>query len=105
MHPSAPLRRSPWLLLSLLFPIVLSAQTPRENKGEMERPEIRELRIIGVQNVEKGELEESLDVRESGCLSLLLKPFCLVSKSPYIYDRSYLDREEFRRDVIRLLVF
>jgi outer membrane protein insertion porin family/translocation and assembly module TamA len=88
-----------------MVPAVLVAQTPRDNKAEMERPEIRDLKLVGVKNVQKGELLESLDVKESGCLSLLLKPFCLVTKSPYVYERAYLDREEFRRDVIRLLVF
>jgi outer membrane protein insertion porin family/translocation and assembly module TamA len=81
------------------------AQTPRDDRAEMEAPEVRELRIRGVRAVSEGDLRESLATEASSCLSLLLRPFCLVTKSKYVYERRYLDREEFQRDVIRLLVF
>ena len=87
------------------FGSAASAQTPRDNSAEMERPEVRELRIRGVKSVDEGELRESLATEASGCLSLLLRPFCLITKSPYVYERRYLDRTEFQRDVVRLLVF
>ena len=80
------------------------AQARRDDKAELERPEVRDLVIRGVKSVPKGELESSIATKESGCLSLLLKPFCLVTKSHYVYERRYLDRTEFSRDVIRLLV-
>ena len=81
------------------------AQERRDDKAELERPEVRDLQIRGVKSVPKNELKESLATQESGCKSLLLKPFCLVTKSHYVYERRYLDRTEFSRDVIRLLVF
>jgi outer membrane protein insertion porin family/translocation and assembly module TamA len=87
------------------FGSAASAQTPRDNSAEMERPEVREFRIRGVKSVDVGELRESLATEASGCLSLLLRPFCLLTKSHYVYERRYLDRTEFQRDVVRLLVF
>ncbi len=92
------------LLLSVTPSVVLFAQA-RERTDEMEAPEIRELRITGVHSVDKSELKESLVTRPSACLSLLLKPFCLVNKSRFVYERRYLDAEEFSRDVLRVLVY
>ena len=80
------------------------AQVRGDDRAELERPEVRDLVIRGVKSIPKGELESSIATKESGCLSLLLKPFCLVTKSRYVYERRYLDRTEFSRDVIRLLV-
>jgi outer membrane protein insertion porin family/translocation and assembly module TamA len=80
------------------------AQVNRDDKAELERPEVRDLVIRGVKSIPKGELKKSIATEESGCLSLLLKPFCLVTKSHYVYARRYLDRTEFQRDVIRMLV-
>ncbi len=51
------------------------------------------------------ELKSSLATQASSCRSLLLRPFCLLSKSRYVFERRYLDREEFERDVLRTLVF
>ena len=65
---------------------------------------MRELVIRGVKSIPKSDLQQSIATEASGCLSLLLKPFCLVTKSHYVYQRRYLDRTEFQRDVIRLLV-
>ncbi|MEO7520795.1 MAG: BamA/TamA family outer membrane protein, partial [Gemmatimonas sp.] len=81
------------------------AQDRRDDKAELERPEVADLQIRGVHSVKKNDLQESLATQESGCKSLLLKPFCLITKSHYVYERRYLDRTEFSRDVIRLLVF
>ena len=80
------------------------AQARRDNAGEMERPEVRELRIRGAHFIRTKELKQSLVTKPSDCLSLLVRPFCLLTKSHYVYERRYLDRTEFSRDVIRLLV-
>ena len=82
-----------------------AAQTPRDDSDQMERVEVREVRFHGVKSVDLGELREALATKPSHCLGLIQKPFCLFTKSPYFYERRYLDREEFRRDVVRLLVF
>jgi outer membrane protein insertion porin family len=70
-----------------------------------ERLEVREFRIRGTRAVPAGELRNSLATKSSGCRSLLLKPFCLVTKSRFVYERQYLEPEEFQRDVLRALVF
>ncbi len=72
--------------------------------AELERPEVLDVRFRGLKVVKKGDLETSIATKESGCKSWLLRPFCLITKSHYVYERRYLDREEFSRDVIRLLV-
>ncbi len=64
-----------------------------------------DLELRGVEQVSKRDLERSIRTSQSECRSLLMVPFCWVSKSPTFVDRKYLDREEFRRDVLRILVF
>ncbi len=92
------------LLLGVLPMALLVGQTSG-NPDEMEAPEVREVRITGVRSVDRSELRESLVTQPSSCLSLLLRPFCLVNKSRFVYQRRYLDREEFSRDVLRVLVY
>ncbi|MDF1505242.1 BamA/TamA family outer membrane protein [Roseisolibacter sp. H3M3-2] len=81
------------------------AQTPRDDKQQTERPEVREVRFEGVRALEKDDLQEAIATRASACLGLAFTPFCWISKSPYIYERRYLDRAELARDVVRLLVY
>ena len=66
---------------------------------------MRDLDLNGVAGVSRRDLERSIATAESECRSLLWLPFCLVSRSPTLWDRKYLNREEFRRDVLRILVF
>jgi outer membrane protein assembly factor BamA len=110
LHPAPALRAAAAALLWVVAASAASApraaaQTPRDDSDEMERVEVREVRIRGVKSVDLGELREALATQPSRCLGLIQKPFCLFTKSPYFFERHYLDREEFRRDVVRLLVF
>src|SRR5687768_8015027 len=73
--------------------------------AQREAPEVRDLKLNGVHGVSRRDLERSIATTESECKSLLLTPFCLLSRSPTFWDRKYLDRDEFRRDVLRVLVF
>jgi outer membrane protein assembly factor BamA len=82
-------------------PAILHAQ----REDQREAPEVRDLVLNGVRGVSKLELERSIATTESECKSLLLLPFCWLSKSPTFVDKKYLDRSEFRRDVLRILVF
>jgi len=61
--------------------------------------------LNGVHSVGRVDLERSISTTESQCKSLLLTPFCWLSKSPTFVAKHYLDRSEFRRDVLRILVF
>jgi len=84
-----------------LAPTSLDAQRDDQRNA----PEVRDLRLNGVRGVSERDLERSIATSESACKSLLLLPFCLASKSPTFVDKKYLDRSEFRRDVLRILVF
>jgi outer membrane protein insertion porin family/translocation and assembly module TamA len=66
---------------------------------------VRDLVLNGVHSVGRVDLERSISTTESQCKSLLLTPFCWLSKSPTFVDKHYLDEAEFRRDVLRILVF
>lgn len=87
----------------LLTPGVLAAQGKPGN--EIKSPEVTRLTVQGVKSVRKDELLQSIATDQSRCVSLLLKPICLFSKSPIFYRRKYLDRDELKRDVLRMRVF
>src|SRR5687767_4175234 len=92
-------------VLTVTLPHSAGAQTARNDAGEMERPEVREVRFRGVESVDKGDLREALATQPSHCLGLLYRPICKLTKSPIFYERRYLDRAEFRLDYLRLLVY
>ncbi|GJG87781.1 hypothetical protein tb265_29620 [Gemmatimonadetes bacterium T265] len=81
------------------------AQPARDVSAQTERPEVREVRFVGVHAVPKPALALAVATQASQCLELIFRPFCLFSKSPYIYQRAYLDHTELERDVVRVLVF
>lgn len=108
MHRPAHIRTRARAVARLLVVALLAfAPSPlRAQLGDQrEAPEVRELRLRGVHHVSIRDLERSIATTRSACKSLLLQPFCWVSRSPTFVDRKYLDRDEFRRDVLRILVF
>src|SRR6185503_1063980 len=76
-----------------------------QHDDQREAPEVRSLVLNGVHGVGRRDLERSISTTSSQCKSLLLIAFCAMSKSPTFIDKKYLDRTEFRRDVLRILVF
>ena len=101
-----------WLTSLVLLLAAVSSPAdaqPNTERGprtaQRESPEIRELKITGTSKLPVAALRQSLVSKPSACKSLLLKPFCVITKSRHIYERSYLDRDEFQRDVLRALVF
>jgi outer membrane protein insertion porin family/translocation and assembly module TamA len=52
-----------------------------------------------------GDLLQNIYTTASYCNSIILKPFCWISKSKYFYTRKYLDHKELERDVLRIRVF
>jgi len=76
-----------------------------QREPQREAPEIRKLVLNGVHGVGSYDLGRSIATTASQCKTLLLFAFCAVSKSPTFVDKHYLDRDEFRRDVLRVLVF
>jgi outer membrane protein assembly factor BamA len=76
-----------------------------QRESQREAPEVRQLVLNGVHGVSRYDLQRSIATTPSQCKSLLLIAFCWVSKSPTFVDKNYLDHDEFRRDVLRILVF
>ena len=84
-------------------PASLSAQ---QSDDDIEAPEVRRVEFKGVRNLDEDELRESISTEASSCRSLLLKIFaCWYLKRDAVYERNFLDDEEFRRDVLRIKVF
>jgi outer membrane protein assembly factor BamA len=82
---------------------VLRAQSAADDQREA--PEVTRLTIRGVRAVDVTELKNSVSTTASSCRSLLLTPFCFISKSHLFYERKYLDRKELQRDILRMRVF
>jgi outer membrane protein assembly complex protein YaeT len=55
--------------------------------------------------MKQGDLQPSIYTTASYCNSVILKPFCWISKSKYFYTRKYLDHKELERDVLRIRIF
>ncbi len=68
-------------------------------------PEVVNLTLKGVKVVRQDDLRNNIYTTASYCNSLLLKPFCWISKSKYFYTREYLDHQELQRDVLRIRVY
>ena len=89
-------------LAMLIAAAPLAAQSSDEARV---RPEVKKLIIRGVESVSEDELRQSISTEASHCKSLLFRPFCLVTKSRFFYEREYLSRSELARDVFRIKVF
>lgn len=95
-----------WTAGLVVTAVLACARTSYAQRGDQrESPEVRDLEVRGTSGVSRADLERSIATTESQCKSLLLLPLCLLSRSPTFWDRKYLDRDEFRRDVLRVLVF
>jgi outer membrane protein insertion porin family/translocation and assembly module TamA len=87
----------------LAMPAASYAQNTQDQQREA--PEVRRLDIKGVSHVDPHDLSKSISTQASKCRSLLLEPFCLISRSPTFWDKHYLSRNEFRRDVLRIRLY
>ncbi|HLA13767.1 MAG TPA: hypothetical protein VJZ25_01975, partial [Gemmatimonadaceae bacterium] len=81
-----------------LCPGILLSQEDKEPTN----PEVVNLTLKGVNVVKESDLRQSIHTTESHCNSFILKPFCWISKSKYFYTKKYLDREELKRDPLRI---
>ena len=69
-------------------------------------PVVDQVTFIGVTKaVDKADMAGGLATKASGCRSLLLKPFCAITKSHLVYDTRTLDHIELARDVVRIKVY
>ncbi len=90
--------------LALVLSTAVAAQPPH-TLTRRDRPEVLSVTIVGAKHVDAGALADGLMTHASHCRSFILTPFCLVWKTPLFYERDYLDRTEFKRDVLRALIF
>ncbi|MEP6779623.1 MAG: BamA/TamA family outer membrane protein [Gemmatimonadaceae bacterium] len=82
-----------------------TAIAERDSIAKSKRPEVRELQIHGVHKLSVSDLRNALGTKASSCQSKLLKPICLITTSPSFFDHRYLDEGEFKKDMLRVLVF
>jgi outer membrane protein insertion porin family/translocation and assembly module TamA len=90
---------------AVLAMLLAAAPILAQSDEDAVRPEVKKLVIRGVKSVDEDELRKSIATEESHCKSLLFQPFCLVTKSHYVYEREYLTRSELARDLFRIKVF
>ncbi|MBC8086958.1 MAG: BamA/TamA family outer membrane protein [Phycisphaerae bacterium] len=111
MSGAASLARR-FLLLGCMMTVApaLNAARAQNTKNDQREagsaPEVAELRLTGIKNLSKSELRNALGTKQSGCKSLIYKILCAPGlRFERIYERNFLDEDEFKRDVVRLLVF
>ena len=90
-----------------LSPVALSAQQTRDNERDFTtHPEVKEIVFKGVKSFSKGDVRQALSTQQSSCKLFILRPLCAAGvHSDRIYDRQELNADEFKLDVVRLLVF
>ena len=91
------------LLLLVVCPVAARAQSGSPAKDPS--PEIVQLTMKGVKHVDQHDLEKSIQTQASRCVSFFVQPFCWISHSPVFWQKYHLDRDEFRRDVLRIRVY
>ncbi|MEO8908836.1 MAG: BamA/TamA family outer membrane protein [Gemmatimonadaceae bacterium] len=69
------------------------------------RPEVVNVTLKGVKAMKQADIMQNIYTTASYCNSIILKPFCWISKSSYFFTRKYLDHTELHRDVLRIRVF
>lgn len=99
------LRRPVQVIAVAVLSMVLAVGPLAGQTATSGNPEITELTLKGVHAFDPGELRLSIASDESHCVSALLKPVCIFSKSPAFYKRATLNRAELARDMLRVMVF
>ena len=95
--------------LALAIPALSSAgaalaQTTPPN--DRTHPVVERVQFVGVTKaVDRADLAGGLATKASGCRSMLLEPFCLLTQSHLVYDTRTLDHLELARDVVRIKVY
>ena len=89
-------------MVALLLPGVEPAYSqPREP----EKIEVERLSFNGVKAIDVAELKNSIATEASHCASSIFIPLCWITKSHYVFEREFLNREELARDLLRTRVF
>lgn len=61
--------------------------------------------LDGVAKHDRGAVQDGLATIASHCKSIVLTPFCLITKSHFFYETDYLDRLELARDILRIKIY
>jgi outer membrane protein assembly complex protein YaeT len=89
-------------MAALLLP---GAQVAYSQPREPEKIEVTRLSFNGVKAIDVAELKNSIATEASHCASAIFVPLCWITKSHYVFEREYLNREELARDLLRTRVF
>ena len=89
------------LLLAVGGPRLRAQSKP----DEREAPEVRKLRLLGADHVDRADLLKSIATQPTKCRTMIYQLFCAFSRSPTFMEKHYLDRDELKRDVLRVRVF
>jgi outer membrane protein assembly factor BamA len=92
---------APVLLLAASTPALSQARAPAKEPS----PEVVSFSMKGVKHVDQHDLEQSIQTHASKCISFFVAPFCWISHSPVFWQKYDLDRDEFRRDALRIRVY
>lgn len=94
----------------LIFALVASPTSARALHAQVTKPALEEhprignVAWVGVKGINSNILRDSITTQATRCRGLLLKPLCVISKSPYFVERNYLDRAEIPKDELRMRV-
>src|ERR1700716_9331 len=104
--PSRSVRTHVCAALAAAFFLAPAALVSQESvlKGPS-HPEVVNLTLKGVKAMKPPNTLPSIYTTASYCNSIILKPFCWISKSRYFYTKKYLDHKELERDVLRIRIF
>ena len=81
-------------------------EASRKAADERTHPVVDEVKYTGPSKaIDIGDMESGQATKASGCRSLLLKPFCLITQSHLVYETRTLDHLELARDVVRIKVY
>jgi outer membrane protein assembly complex protein YaeT len=100
--------RAHFVLVFALLALLSTRGLPAQNTPPQDRthPVVDAVKFVGVTKaIDKNDMSSGLATQPSGCKSLLLKPFCLFTKSHLVYDTRTLDHVELARDVVRIKVY
>jgi outer membrane protein insertion porin family len=87
------------------LPTFLGSQPPVKKKAPPVNQEVGSLKVNGVHAVKLPELLKNIVTEPNHCISLVLKPICVLSKSKYFFKRVRYEPAELKRDVLRIRVF
>jgi outer membrane protein insertion porin family len=93
------------LLAGALFlaPAALSSQQSVPTGPS--HPEVVNVTLKDVNAMKRADVLQNIYTTASYCNSIILKPFCWISKSRFFYTKKYLDHKELERDVLRIRIF